>query len=377
MQREQTSATLVSAEAGLVRLAQASAAASAASLTVVASCEGLRGLWRNSSAILVGSDQVEEVVRLALPRRDNVYLVGYPDARELLCRWSMPLAASVIQLPDGSKWLSRVIAGRTGGTDVGAVVAIRGGAGGVGASTLAVGVAVAAVRRGLKVALVDCDPLGGGLDLLMGGENTPGWRWDKLRNSSGQIADIRAMLPQVEGVTVVSMERSNPQPVPQGALEAVVDCLGRSHHLVVMDVGRQVMEASVVRRSVVVSAQTVRALAATRVGLGELDLSECGLVVRKGGSVSAHDAARALQLPLITAVPTLADLPRLADRGIAPSLAGAWRRACTTTLQWCMGASQPMRALGDTTPVSLPRSGTLSSRLAGQGDQDQHPARRL
>ena len=338
MQREQTPATLVSSDPRLVHLAQASAAAAGTSLSVTADPQDLRALWRASSAVLIGADQIDRVVTWALPHRDQVYLVGHEDSYGDLCRWSVPLGACVIQLPDGGKWLSRVIAGHASGSDSGVVVAVRPGAGGAGASTLCAGLAVLAARTSVSVALVDCDALGGGLDLLLGAENTPGWRWDKLRNAVGQIADITPVLPHVEGVTVVSMERTDPSPVPDEALAAVVDCLARTHDLVLVDVGRGSTERTgVVRRTVVVSTLTVRGIAATRAGVASMEESECGLVARKPGSVSPGDAARAVDVPLVGVLPVMPDLTRLADRGVPPPLTGGWKKACSQVLGWCMG----------------------------------------
>ncbi|MDR0284905.1 MAG: P-loop NTPase [Propionibacteriaceae bacterium] len=340
MERVHSSAALVSTDVRLIRVAEASAAAVGASLAVVAQPEELRLSWRNAASVLIGSDQLESVHALALPAREQVYLLGFPDARERLCRWSAPLGASVIVLADGreptlgqdgAKWLSRVIAGRAPAADTGTVVAVRGGAGGVGTSTLAASLAVLAAKRPLSVALVDGDVTGGGLDLLLGAENAPGWRWDKLRSATGQIADIASMLPRVEGVTLVSMERIDPRPPPAAAYEAVVDCLARTHDLVLIDAGRTMIEA----RTLLVTNQTVRSLAAAR--LAAKFSGDTGLVVRKGGCVSPREAARVLDLPLVGVIPSLRDLTTLADRGVPPLVSGRWKRACTRVLAWCLG----------------------------------------
>ena len=343
MQREPTSTTLISADPRLINLAQACAAAVGVPLSVTCDSRTISTVWRTPSAVLIGSDQIRPVVAQTLPRRDRVYLVGQGDSYEDLCRWSVPLGALVIQLPEGNKWLSRVITGRAAGSDLGTVVGITSGAGGMGVSTLSVCLALAAVQDAKTVALVDCDEMGGGLDLLLGAENTPGWRWDKLRNAMGQIADITSMLPTAEGITLVSMERTDPSPVPREALESVVDCLARTHDCVLVDQGRDGQRTSgVAQRSVIVTNQTVRAVAATRERVKVLDSSEAGLVVRKPGSVSPHDAARAIDIPLICALPTVSDLTQLSDRGIPPTLSGRWKRACHEVVQWCMG-EQPKR----------------------------------
>lgn len=338
MSREQTPVTLISSDTKLIDLAQASAAASGAKLSVVTS--ELRLIWRVAPAILIGADRISEVVAAALPQRERVYLLGSETANQLLCQWSMPLGAAVIMLPQGAKWLSQVIAGQGNGADLGLVVAIRSGVGGVGASTLAVGVSIAAAKDSHRVALIDGDSYGGGLDLLLGAENTSGWRWDRLRHAIGQIADITTMLPQPHGVTLVSMNREETTQIPTQAFEAVVDCLVRTHDLVIIDLPRNFEPTHLVaHRSIVVTASSVRSLAATRRFLHEVGSAGCGLVVRRGGSVSPSDAARAVELPLIGAIPTISDLPRLADRGIAPTIPGRWDKACHQILDWCLNGS--------------------------------------
>jgi hypothetical protein len=179
----------------------------------------------------------------------------------------------------------------------------------------------------------------------MGAESAPGWRWDKLRKAVGQIADVTSMLPRAEGITMVSMERGSSEPVPMAALEAVIDCLARTHDLVLVDPGRTTGELQSVKRSVILSTQTVRSLASTKVRLSEFTTKNSALVIRKGGSVGAGDAARALDLPLIGILPNVVELPRLADRGIPPSLGGAWKKSCSKILNWCMGESIPARGV--------------------------------
>ena len=60
------------------------------------------------------------------------------------------------------------------------IVAVLGGRGGAGASVLAGGLAVTAARARLRTLLVDADPLGGGLDLVLGWEELDGLRWPAL-----------------------------------------------------------------------------------------------------------------------------------------------------------------------------------------------------
>ncbi|MCL1923279.1 MAG: hypothetical protein FWG15_05425 [Propionibacteriaceae bacterium] len=322
----------------LIHMAQAAAATNGCEVVVVSTCEDLRDQWRRAAAVLIGVDMVEAVSSWALPPRDAVFLVGFPTADQTLFRWSVPLGASVIRLPEGAKWLARVMAGAPGSHRNGTVVEVRGGAGGVGASTLSVGLALRAASAHMSVALVDGDHQGGGLDLIMGGENTPGWRWDKLRNAVGQIADISSMLPRIDGVSLVSMERQNPQEVPPAAFEAVVDALARTHDVVVIDSPRHGPWVDLATRHVLVSFQSVRAMSATKAMMGDQGLADSTLVLRhRSGSVSPRDSARALGLPLLGVVPHCPDLPRLADRGIPPLLGGRWKKVCTRVLTWSVG----------------------------------------
>ncbi len=64
---------------------------------------------------------------------------------------------------------------------------MRGGRGGAGASVLAGGLAVTAARRGLRTLLIDADPLGGGVDLVLGWESLDGLRWPSLSQASGRV----------------------------------------------------------------------------------------------------------------------------------------------------------------------------------------------
>src|SRR5579875_2141374 len=88
--------------------------------------------------------------------------------------------------------------------DVAGVVAVLGGSGGVGASTFAAALATAAGRA----VLVDCDPLGGGIDVLLGVEAVPGARWSGLRVNGGRL-DPHALdegLPRWRDVRVLAAD---------------------------------------------------------------------------------------------------------------------------------------------------------------------------
>ncbi len=325
------SRVLVSAEGELVAAVQASAAAAGSEIEVVGPEEVLRA-WRED-LVLLGADVAAQAV--SLPRRDRVYLVGFGSGGALV-EASAPLAAPIVVLPQGSQWLSQLLSGTDSGRDC-VTVAVLGGSGGLGASTLASGLACAAT----PAALVDLDPIGGGVDLLLGAERAPGWRWDRLRAARGQIADLGGKVPQVEGVTVVSMARRSESSAGRDAVAAVVGCLARTHRLVVLDVGRSLDSGAreAVRaadRTLLVCAGDVRGVAAARMTVAASQARPDAVAVRRRprAAVAAEDVARAVGLPLLTVLPDDPALAAAAEQGLPPlrSAGRAWRKSCQAAL---------------------------------------------
>ena len=105
----------------------------------------------------------------------------------------------------------------------GRVLAVAGGRGGAGASTLACALARTAARSAPAL-LVDADPLGGGLDLAMGVEAAAGLRWPHLVGAEGRTDphELTAALPAVDGVSVLSWHRGDPTELPPAAMESVL-----------------------------------------------------------------------------------------------------------------------------------------------------------
>lgn len=112
----------------------------------------------------------------------------------------------------------------------GSIIGVLGVAGGAGVSTLA---ATLARRRSLlnPTVLVDAVPSSGGIDLLLGAEESPGARWPDLGFTRGavQAEDVLAALPTMgEKLFVLSTARSmTVDPFVLGAAEvkAAVACL--------------------------------------------------------------------------------------------------------------------------------------------------------
>lgn len=290
---------------------------------VVTDPEQLGDPWRTASTVIVADDQAESVAGRALPHREGVYLVGAEP--QLLSAWSAPLAARVIPLPEGAAWLGAVLSEGSRRSRA-PVVAVIGGSGGVGASTLAAMLAQLSAAQGKSgAALVDADPLGGGIDLLLGAERVQGWRWPRLNAAEGHLGDLREYLPVVDGVSVVSMARGVSLDLAREPLAAIVGSLAVWHSLVVLDPGRAMAPTAreAVRlssRQLLVVSAGVRGVAAARQAISGYHLESAELVVRRSkGSLPSSLVAEALELPLLAELPEEPGLVGAAERGEPPS----------------------------------------------------------
>ena len=181
-------------------------------------------------------------------RRPGVVLVQGAGGDERVWRWAVEVAAeAVARLPEDEGWLlERLALALDGDTGSGPVIGVIGGRGGAGASTLAAALSEAAARAGREVVLVDADPAGGGVDLLLTTRHEPGLRWGDLVNVRGALRGsvLREGLPVCAGVRVVTWEREDACAVPVDAMEAVLDAGRRCQDLVVVDLPRQADDAT-------------------------------------------------------------------------------------------------------------------------------------
>jgi hypothetical protein len=172
---------------------------------------------------------------------------------------------------------------------------------------------------------VDVDPVGGGIDLLLGAEAARGWRWPGLRAAEGQLGDLRPHLPVVDGVSVVSMARGAPLDLAREPLAAVVGGLRSWHSLVVLDPGRSLAPAAreAVRlsgRQLLVVASGVRGVASARQTVATLGLERPELVLRRWpGSLPADLVAEAIGHPVVAVLPEERALRSAAERGEPPA----------------------------------------------------------
>jgi secretion/DNA translocation related CpaE-like protein len=198
--------------------------------------------WSAAPIVLVGDDVARSCARVGFARGPKVLLVSRDLDDAGVWRRGMDIGAThVVFLPDAESWLvDELVAAAEGLAERGLVVGVVGGRGGAGASTLAAALAVTALRTGLAPMLVDADPLGGGLDLLLGGERVPGLRWPGLADSRGRVARdaLTNALPVVADLTVLSWDRHRSAAIPPEAMQSVLDAGARGRDLVIVDLPR-------------------------------------------------------------------------------------------------------------------------------------------
>lgn len=319
---------------------------------VLADTSSLRAEWLAASMVVVGADSAARVAALLLPRRTEVYLIGASETGDELSRWSVQLGAAVVMLPEAATWFATAMAAAAGRSSKrGRLIALVGGTGGVGCSTVAAALAIVGARIGRRTLLLDCDPLGGGIDLLVGAERIDGWRWPRLTSASGELGDLAGQLPQLDGVDVLSMARSSstlgvapPSEPGQASMECVLNSVERSHDLVVADLPRALDEVcrQVLLRAddvVLVVPATVRGVAASR-RIGT-DLVRAGVhpvvLVResRASRISPAAVAEGLGVPMLGMIGDEPSLRLNAERGDPParSSRSPLARRCRTILE--------------------------------------------
>ncbi|MBV9160319.1 MAG: septum formation initiator [Pseudonocardiales bacterium] len=294
--------------------------------------ETVREQWNCASLLLL--DVEAAAASTGLPRRDGVVIVsadGDPKA------WQCAVAVGaqhVAVLPDAETWLVGALADAVESpTDPGRMLAVLGGRGGAGASVFATAVAVAVAGSGRHAMLVDCDALGGGLDLALGAENVDGLRWSGLALGGGRVpaAALHAALPTPHlggrgGLTVLSCDRDGPG--PDGvAVRTVCDAGRRAGETVVCDVPRHPCEPGTAALEtadlvvLVVPAEVRACAAAATVAARVLRYGVALQLVVRGpapGGITPSDVSRALGLPVLAAMRPQPGLAGALDRGLVP-----------------------------------------------------------
>lgn len=288
--------------------------------------------WRSAPLILLDVAAATSVASAGHARRAGVVVVcTKPPPGFWRCAFEIG-AEEAIRLPDDESRLVDLLAGDSDAAACpGRVLAITGGCGGAGASVLATATALAVARRGSRALLVDCDPLGGGLDLVLGAEKTPGLRWSGLTVSGGRVAvsALRDALPTHRigpgAITVLACDRETESSgLTPEALRAVIDAGRRAGDIVVCDLPRSLTEVAVtaLQRAdltvVVVPAEVRACAAAQRVVASLRDAAADVFAVVKGpapGGLKVADVGAAAGLEVLTAMRPHPGLATAVDRG--------------------------------------------------------------
>ncbi|MFC9350257.1 septum site-determining protein Ssd [Arthrobacter sp. NPDC057013] len=302
-------------------------AAAGGRLRVVDDVAEAAPFWDSATDVLVGSD----VRELPPRRRAPAVLVGLSGEGDTLWHLGAALGAQrVAVLPDAAAWLAEYLS-RSRSPEAGGLVLVTGGCGGAGATTAAAWLAQAAAELGARVLLVDADPWGGGLELALAAEESPGLRWPDLADASGSIdpQQLADALPVAGGFSFLSWPGSRERPplVDPVTVGGVLDAARRGYEVVIVDIGRSAEPLRTFawdcdRLLVVVPAQLKAAVAAARL-LQELPPVESALVIRgkAGVALDAALVAESVGLPLHGVMPEVrgtasaTELGRLLDQG--------------------------------------------------------------
>ncbi|MGH3873585.1 MAG: septum site-determining protein Ssd [Pseudonocardiaceae bacterium] len=313
------------------------AAAAGCELDRVTDLAEIRQRWTTAPLVLLDAQTAMDSENAGLPRRNTVVIVSVaPDPEVWRCAVAVG-AEQVAVLPEAEAWLVGALADAVAAPAVpGRVLAVLGGRGGAGASVFAVAVAVAAVESGRRALLVDCDALGGGLDLAVGAEQADGLRWPGLALGDGRVpaTALHAALPTRRlghraGLTVLSCDRDGPGP-DGAAVHTVCDAGRRAGETVVCDVPRYPGEPhaavlEIADLAVLVVPAEVRAVAAATTVAARVRRHGIPVqVVVRGpapGGLTPHDVCRALDLPLLAAMRPQPGLAGALDRGAVPGRA--------------------------------------------------------
>jgi secretion/DNA translocation related CpaE-like protein len=303
-------------------------AAAGGQLRVAADATEAAPFRDTAAVVLVGSD----IRELPPRRRAPAVLVGLGGEGDSLWHLAATLGAErVAVLPDAATWLAEYLNRSRSPEAGGLVLGVTGGCGGAGATTAAIWIAQAAAEWGARVLLIDGDPWGGGLELALAAEESPGLRWTDLSEASGSIdpEQLSDALPVAGGFSFLSWPGSRErQPgVEAATVGGVLDAARRGYELVLVDIGRgteplRTFAWDCDRILVVAPAQLKAAVSSARL-LQELPPVETALVIRgKAGAVlDGPLIAESVGLPLQGLVPEVkgtanaTELGRLLEMG--------------------------------------------------------------
>jgi secretion/DNA translocation related CpaE-like protein len=325
---------VVTADPGLLDDLLRLAAAGGTEVDVAPDPVAARARFTSAPLVMIGADQAAGCLRARLPRRPRVVIVGHSPAVDAAWQVAEGLGAEhIAALPLAEPWVVDRFADRAAATTPGRIIAVIGGRGGAGASILAGALAVTAVREGHRTLLVDADPVGGGLDLVLGWEAVDGLRWPALAGAGGRVdppALLKA-LPHRGDLVLLSFARDDVLAVPGEAMAATLDAARRGRDVIVADLPRRLDDAATMaleaadQAILIVPAELRATAAAARIAAVAANHCPNLAVVVRGpapGKLKAREVARSIGLPLAGALRPEAAVCRALERGDAPAADG-------------------------------------------------------
>lgn len=337
-----THALLVTSDDSLLdELVRLSAAAGTTPALAGDVATALRG-WSTAGLVLVGADLVADLARASPRRRDGVHVVCWGQSPDPLYAAALALGAEgVASLPRSADRLAALLSdvgdvGRARGSTLG----VMAGSGGAGATTFACALAQVAARSGPTV-VVDADPLGPGVDRVLGLEGRPGAGWGELARTSGRLSarSLREGLPRYADLSVLTWGAGDDRRLSAPTVREALSAAQRGHDTVVVDLPRAGEAAAEElldrcdRVLLVVVASLTGIASAGRLVARLPDPARLSAVVR-GGAADPGTVARAVGVPVVATMADQRGLAEAIDLGLGPlrNRRGPLGRAASTVL---------------------------------------------
>jgi secretion/DNA translocation related CpaE-like protein len=300
----------------------------AAGVTPEVAPDGVAALrsWTAAPLVLVGADLAAALAELQPVRRPGVHVVAWGRVADDLFRTALEVGAeNVAELPRSETWVVETL------TDLGdarrargLVLGVMGGSGGAGATTFACALGQMAAMGGHAV-VVDCDPLGPGVDRVLGLERQDGFRWDALCQTTGRLSarSLREALPRRGALGVLSWYAGSTGTLQPFAAREALSAARRGHDTVVLDLPRSPdgvvdeLAARCDRLLVMVVPSVAGVAAAARVCRRLADLTGLRLVLR-GNGIAPAEIAVATGVPVVATMLDQRGLEESIDLGLGP-----------------------------------------------------------
>jgi secretion/DNA translocation related CpaE-like protein len=337
---------LVSTDPLLVADVQRLAAAAGVTPDVAGDAGAALRLWPSAPVVLVGAETAPALADVRPPRRSRVHVLCRTPAGDTVFREALGVGAETVAgLPESEAWLVEMLTDvGDGAAAPGVTIGVIGGSGGAGATVFAAALARLASASGPTL-LLDADPLGAGIDRVLGLESAEGIRWDAMAQTTGRLSSrsLREALPRAGLLSVLSWPVDRSPPVQPFAMREVLSAGRRGFTVVVVDLPRHldaVVEETVARCDHLVVLSTVTVPAVASAARLARRLPECGarrhLVTRgRSGGVRPESVGRLLGIPLLCAMGDQRGLDEAIDLGAGPARPhrGPLARAARATVE--------------------------------------------